>query len=541
MSYEYSDVEVTGAQRRGMRWLGSGVVLLVAVPFLLWLVYLECRIEVPRAHQAILIRKTGKDLSNNEEVAPTPDHKGVQIQVLTEGRYFYNPYFYDWEVMPQFEVPNGKLGVKVRLIGEDLPYGQFLATDKKYKGIVAEILNPGRHVYNPYVEKLELHEPVTVPAGFKGVVTNLAGPLPPEPNTLLVPKGYRGVQEETLDPGTYYLNPYVTRVSLVDCRSQRHNLAEEKDMGFASKDGFWVELDGRIEFRVKPQKAAEVFVIYNEVEINGDRIDEELINKVIVPNARSFCRLEGSNSLGRELMQGTTRTAFQEKFETEMREACEPVGIEIVQALITTIEPPQQIADPIRKREIAKQQELQYKQQILQQESEMKLAIEKETVKQKQAEVKAEQEVVVVTTEAERLQDVAVTQANARLAVAQLKLDAAKDEASAIMERGKAAAEVVRFENQAHAAGWAKAVKAFGGDGAQYAQYVLFQKLASAYRTIMVNTADSPIMKIFESFATDSPSGFRNQEPMTSTTAAGGSGSTSGPAASEGVVPPDSK
>ena len=58
------------------------------------------------------------------------------------------------------------------------------------------------------------------------------------------------MQTETLEPGTYYLNPYVQEVRLVDCRSQRYNL---KDIGFPTKDGFWVSLEAIIEFRVKPE------------------------------------------------------------------------------------------------------------------------------------------------------------------------------------------------------------------------------------------------------------------------------------------------
>jgi regulator of protease activity HflC (stomatin/prohibitin superfamily) len=184
-----------------------------------------------------------------------------------------------------------------------------------------------------------------------------------------------------------------------------------------------------------------------------------------------------------------------------MREACQPLGIEIVQALITRIRPPQKIADPVRKREIAKQQELQFQQQTLQQESEQKLAIEKALVLQKQALVKADQDVVKVTTQAMQDQEVAITKANENAAVSQLKLDASVDEAAAVEAKGKAAADVIRFDNAAEAAGWKKTVDAFSGDGQSYAQYVLYQKLAPSYRRIMVNTADSPIMKIFESFA----------------------------------------
>ena len=335
------------------------------------------------------------------------------------------------------------------------------------------------------------------------MVTHLSGPLPDEANILLSPPGHRGVMEQTLEPGTYYVNPYLTRVNLVDCRSHRLNLAEGKNLGFPSKDGFWVSLDGIIEFRVKPERAAGVFVLYNEDE-NGERIDDEIVRKVVLPNARSFCRLEGSKSLGRELIQGETRTAFQDNFQQKMRTACESLGIEIIQALITQIRPPEKIASPVRDREIAKQKKSQYEHQIVQQESEKQLAIEQELITQKQALVQAEQEVVQVTTQALRDQEVAVTKSKERLAVAEFKLQAARDQAAMVLATGKAAAEVVRFDNEAEAVGWQRSVEAFEGDGATFARYVLMKKLAPAFRRIMTNSADSPLMRIFDEF-TPSP------------------------------------
>lgn len=489
-----------GPQRgAGPGAMGLGLLLLLVVVGG-YGVYTSCIVDVPTRHVLVRINKTGKDLANDLELAPDEQYKGVQLALLSEGRHFLNPYQWDWEVIPYFEVPDGKLGVRVRLHGDDLPYGEFLTRSGEQKGIVPGTLRAGRYPINPYAERVELYEPVTVPAGFKGVVTSLAGPLAPDPNVLLVEPGQRGVQAETLDPETYYdVNPYEKRVTLVDCRSQRHNLSEEKDMGFPTKDGFWVSIDGVIEFRVKPEAAALVFVTYNE-DSNGDRIDEEIRDKIIIPNARSISRLHGSNSLGREIMQGETRAKFQEHFQQAMREACDPLGVEIIQALITRIRPPEQIAKPVRDREIAKQQEKQFLQQILQQASEKQLAVEKELINQRQTVVRAEQEVIRVTTEALQKQEVAVTQAKQMLAVAELKLQAAKDEAAALLSRGKAAAEVVEFNNAAEAAGWKRAVEAFGGDGQRFARYVLLGKLAPAYRSIMANTADSPIMDIFKAF-----------------------------------------
>lgn len=498
--------EDTDRPARGAGMTAGLIAAVVVVVLLLsWITYTMFRIDVGPDQFAIIIRKTGKDLRNTDEVAPTEAHKGVQKKVLTTGRYFYNPYDYDSEVFPLIEIKPDKLGVRVSLTGDDLPYGEFLAQmtspdEAKTKGIVPEVLKPGRYAINPYLFRVETdHEPVTVPAGFKGVVTNLAGPFPKEPNKLLVKEGERGVQEKTLEPGTYYVNPYVTRISKLDCRSQRFNLAEKKDMGFPSKDGFWVTLDGRIEFRINPEKAAEVFVTYNE-NVNGDAIDEEIVRKVILPNARSICRLEGSAKLGREFIEGDTRMAFEKKFESGMKRSCDPLGIEIIQAVITRIYPPSQIATPIKARETARLDEQKFQQQILQQEQEKKLAEQTELVKQKAALVAVEREIIKLTTEAEREQEVEITKANQELAVAKLKLAAAKDEAAALVARGEGEAEVIRQQNEAEATGWKRSVEAFNGNGAQFAQYVLYQKLSAAYRQIMVNTADSPIMRIFESF-----------------------------------------
>ncbi|MDB5384382.1 MAG: band 7 protein [Planctomycetaceae bacterium] len=496
-------------RHRPTRKLGMVIGLLAVAGCCLcsvvWVTYAMCCVDVGPDQFAVLIRKTGRDLKNSDEVAPDELHKGVQKKVLTTGRYFYNPYDYDWEIKPLIEIRTGKLGVRVSLTGDDLPYGEFLAQmdpddEAKTKGIVPEVLKPGRYAINPYLFKVESeHEPVTIPAGFKGVVTNLAGPFPGLSNQLLVKEGERGVQERTLDPGTYFINPYVTRISQVDCRSQRFNLAEKKNMGFPSKDGFWVSLDGRVEFHINPDKAAEVFVTYNE-DLNGDLIDEEIVRKVILPNARAICRMEGSKKLGRDFIQGETAMSFQTEFESSMRTSCNKLGVEIVQALIIRIEPPGQIAIPISLRTTAALDEQKFKQQIQQQGEEMKLAEQTELVKQKPAMVNVDKSIVKLTTEALREQEIALTKANQELAVAKLKLEAAKDEAAAILSKGEGEAEIIRLDNAAEASGWKRSVAAFGNNGGQYAQYVLYQKVSAAYRTIMVNTADSPLMKIFESF-----------------------------------------
>ncbi len=508
----------TGTAVKGLVALGLGLVLFAYVT------YTQFRIDVPAKHFAVLTCKTGEDIENLEEVAPDENHKGLQRTVLTEGRYFYNPYKWHWSVHKMVEIPRDKMGVRVRLYGDDLGYGHFVSTNETQKGIVKDVLKPGRYALNAitidgktkqlvsdkrtredYVEIIELWEPTVIPAGYQGVVTNLAGPMPEKANTLLVEKDKRGPQEETLQAGTYYLNPYMYRVNAVDCRSQRFNLSQlNQEMGFPSKDGFWISLDGIIEFHIKPERAAEVYVTYNDVNNDGptgSSIAEEIINKVIRPNARSFCRLRGSNSSGRDFIGGETRAAFQAEFRSAIQETCEKQGIEIVQALITRIKPPEEVRGPVRDREIALQELKQYNQQEKQQLQEAQLATQKALIDQRKRLVDAEREVVKLKTEATKRQEVAVAQANRDREVAEKKLEAARDQAEAILAQKGAEAAVITFANQAEAAGWQKSVEALGNDGEAFARYVLYQKLAPGYRSIMTNTADSPLMSVFDSFS----------------------------------------
>ena len=481
----------------------------VAFCVMAFVVYSMFRIDVPEAHVAVLIHNTGKDITNADELAPSPEYKGIQKDVLREGRYFKDPWNWSWEIHPMPEVAKGNMGVLVRLFGEDLGYGEFVATSENHKGIVPEVLRAGRHPINPYMYRIETeHEPVVIPAGFRGVVTNLSGPMPDNPNLLLVEKGKRGVQEETLGEGTYYLNPYMCRVNLIDCRSQRFTVSDSGSMGFPSKDGFWVTMDGVIEFRIKPEMASEVFVTYND-DTNGDEIDKEIVDKIILPNARSFCRLRGSSKAGREFIGGETRQEFQAGFQEVMQEACEPEGIEIIQALVTKIKPPEAIAGPIRDREVTKQKLAQYTQQIAQQESEQLLAKEEALIEQRKELVDAEREVVQMTVKAKQEQQVAITKANEQLGVAKFRLEAARDDAEAIKARKEAEAKVIVLRLEAEAEGWKRSVAALGGDGMAFARNLLYAKLAPAYRSVMVNTADSPLMEVFRGFVTDNA----NEQP----------------------------
>ena len=81
--------------------IGFSLVAAAAVGATLWFAF---RIYVPEDRCAVLIRKTGQALPPGQQVALEQGQKGIQEEVLGPGRYFYNPYTWDWEVVPMIEV-----------------------------------------------------------------------------------------------------------------------------------------------------------------------------------------------------------------------------------------------------------------------------------------------------------------------------------------------------------------------------------------------------------------------------------------------------
>ena len=186
--------------------ISGGLFLLFLVPVWYWVF---CRIEPGADEIALLIHKTGKDLSPDQILATSSDQKGIQLEVLPEGRYFYHPYSWSWEISKVTDIPAGKLGVLTRLYGKDLSSGSIIASEGT-KGIVSEVLRPGKYRINSYAYNVELYDAISIKPGHGGVVTALIGddvfsqkpPLKSQ-NQFLVGKGAKGVLPEILTPGNY--------------------------------------------------------------------------------------------------------------------------------------------------------------------------------------------------------------------------------------------------------------------------------------------------------------------------------------------------
>jgi regulator of protease activity HflC (stomatin/prohibitin superfamily) len=364
------------------------------------------------------------------------------------------------------------------------------------KGILQELLMPGRHRMNPYAYRIELHSAIYIDPGFVGVVTNMVGAESKVKNRFLVEKGEHGVQREVLLPGTYYLNPYVTRVDVVDTRSQRFDLAGADALRFPSTDGFEITVLTTVEWSIEPMRAAEVFVRIGELSDKAE--DNEVLQKVIIPAMRGFGRTEGSKYSAPNYIGGESRLVFQNTLFEKLKAFCEPRGILIKSVLINDIEPPQEIASPIRDREIAKEELARNRNQLVQAQAEQSLAREEELVKQQRDKVRAETERLQKVIAAKNRQQVALIEQEKLLTVAQTDLEAARKEAQAVKARGKAEADVVVLQTSAEAEALRRSVEAFQ-DPVTYTFYEFAQKVAPRIESIFANTEDT-MGKLFEGF-----------------------------------------
>jgi regulator of protease activity HflC (stomatin/prohibitin superfamily) len=446
-------------------------------------VWFYWRIEPGSGEIAVLIRKTGLDLPSGQIIATEANQKGIHLDVLPEGRYFRNPYTWNWMIENITDIPAGKLGVQIRQFGQDLKTGEIVAEETQ-KGIVSEILRPGKYRINPYAYSVILYDAISVHPGHVGIVTNLAGKDSlyqknvESQNTFLVKEGEKGVQTHVLDPGTYYLNPFLVNVTEVNLQSQRFDFSGKDSINFLSLDGFNITVEGTIEWAIEREKASMITVRVGDLE--------DILNKIIMPRARGFSRIEGSKKIAAEYITGITRQEFQDNLFKHLKETCEERGVKILSALIRNIVPPQAIASLIREKEIAVQDRRKYEQQILEAQSAAELGKQDQLAIQNREKVEQETIKIKAVIEVQQVQSVALTEARKNLEVAKIENQSAEFKISAKMAGGEAQRDVIGLQNQANSKILQGYVNAFGS-GWNYAYYQFLRKVSPKLQFIFAN------------------------------------------------------
>jgi regulator of protease activity HflC (stomatin/prohibitin superfamily) len=478
---------------------GYGVFLLLAfIPAFIWF---GCRIEPRAGELAILTRKTGTNLAAGEILATKSGQKGIQLDVLSEGRYFRNPYVWNWELGTITDIPAGKLGVQTRLFGDDLPPGQIIASEGT-KGIVEDVLRPGRYRINSYAYHVELFDAITIRPGHVGVITRLVGDDvfaegagATSTNAFLVAEGMKGVVGEVIDPGSYYLNPYMVSVSEVNLQGQRFELSAKDVITFLTLDGFTVTVEGTLEYAILRDHAS---LLTHRV---GDM--DDILNKVILPRARGFSRIEGSKHPAIDFIVGENRQKFQSSLEEHLKERCEPWGVEIRSVLVRQIVPPDAIASINRDREIAVQDSRKFQQQIEQAKSKAELVKQEMLAVQNKEKVEADTLRIKAVIGAEQEQSVQVIAANRELEVAKVQLEAAAFQGQAVLSEAEGKRDAVRVRIEAEAQVVGAQVEAFGS-GMNLSRYALYQRLGPRIESVLGSDAPDSLGGLFLPFLPES-------------------------------------
>lgn len=210
--------------------LMAGLVAIVVVCWVIW-VWFFCRFYVPFNYMAVITSKIGRPLPSGQILAQK-GQKGIQEDVLGEGRHFLNPVLYDWEIAPVTVIPPAKVGLVTSKIGSVLPPGEFLANQGQ-KGIWRSVLGPGKYRLNPYGYKIDIVDAVSIPAGYIGVVTSLSGEKATDGQ--FAGDNQKGVRRDILQPGLYYINPKEYTVDILEVGLNQVSLLGEKGSEISTK------------------------------------------------------------------------------------------------------------------------------------------------------------------------------------------------------------------------------------------------------------------------------------------------------------------
>lgn len=421
---------------------------------------------VPPGKVLVVISKTGSEPAPGQLLAK-PGEKGIQEDVLGEGRHFILPVVNEVELADAIEIDADHVGIVKANVGKDLPAGKILA-DEGEKGTRRRVLPPGRHRLNPHGYTVETRPITVIRPGYVGFVTNLTGHELAPDHEFAGPTE-KGPRREVLPPGKYYLNLYELRVEEVEVGINQVSFLEEHRFSFPSSDAFPITLEATVEWELYPSAVAPVMK-----EFGARNAIEE---KIIVPQAKSIGRLAGSRYNAKDFLLGEGREKFQNAFTNELMAIAKSKNVEVHSAFIRQIEIPAQLRKPIQDAYVSVQKEETAKVWEETRKSAAKLEGEKALITQREQEVAAQTQAIVAKIHAQALQDVGKIEADTRRNIAEKQKEIATLEAKRTLALGQAQANVAKMLGDARAELFQLKVQAFGGDAAAFRHFAFAEAL----------------------------------------------------------------
>ena len=372
--------------------------------------------------------------------------RGPQKDILLPGTYYINPLLFKVILESAKEVRPGEVAVVVSNTGKDPSEEIRRAMAQKIRERLEQEEAEQMQIAAEKLDRVDGDNK----ASLEDIKAELISGDPADKRldsgaheAYVVPEGYRGIQELVVGPGRYYVNTLAVSPIVIPTTNQTvewtaGEVANTFDpFEVISKDGFTMQLEVRVVFRVKPEDAP--FMVAKIGDVN------RLIQNVMHPLIDSIFRNQASESSAMAYLQN--RHEEQERAEARVRMHLLKYHVDVVNVLICHIHLPEELMKTQTEKILAEQKQNMYN---AQREAEIKRIELEKTSSQADNQRSLMEATVGVDIAGKRSEQ---------------RKKEAEGEAYYISETGKAEAEKMRLMGEAQGVAYNEQVKALGGNG----------------------------------------------------------------------------
>ncbi|HEY0385811.1 MAG TPA: SPFH domain-containing protein, partial [Pyrinomonadaceae bacterium] len=398
----------------------------------------------PRDYVAVSIPGHDNFQDANEFIS-SGGQRGPQKDILLPGTYYINPLLFKVILEGAKEVKPGEVAVIVSNVGKD-------PSDEVRREMARKIRERLEREEEEQIGKAA--ERLDKLADESRTVAEIQEDLlsgDPADRRLdqgaheayVVPEGYRGIQETVVGPGRYYVNTLAITPIVIPTTNQTvewtaGEVANTFDpFEVISKDGFTMQLEVRVVFRVKPEDAPFMVAKIGSIE--------KLIQNVMHPLIDSIFRNQASESSAMAYLQN--RHEEQERAEARVRAHLLKYHVDVVNVLICHIHLPEELMKTQTEKILAEQRQNMFDAQ--REAEEKRIQLERIT-----AQANSQKDLMVATVGVE----ISGKRSEQRKAEAE-------GEAHYILATGRAEAEKVRLMGEAQGVAYREQVNALGAQG----------------------------------------------------------------------------
>jgi uncharacterized membrane protein YqiK len=370
--------------------------------------------------------------------------RGPQKDILLPGTYYVNPLLFKVILETAKEVKPGEVAVVVSNVGKD-------PSDEVRREMAAKVRQRMEREEQEQAEQSAARlDKIDDDRTAEEIKAELMSGDPADRRldegaheAYVVPEGYRGIQESVVGPGRYYVNTLAVSPIIIPTTNQTVEwTAGEVTNTFnpfevISKDGFTMQLEVRVVFRVKPEDAP--FMV---AKIGGI---ERLIQNVMHPLIDSIFRNQASESSAMAYLQN--RHEEQERAEARVRAHLLKYHVDVVNVLICHIHLPEELMKTQTEKILAEQRQNMFNAQREAEEKRIQLERTK--------------------SQADNQKDLMAATVGVEIAGKRAEQRKAESEGEAhyILQTGRAEAEKVRLMGEAQGVAYREQVNALGAQG----------------------------------------------------------------------------